>query len=231
MSQKLIYQIAIDGPAQSGKGTNARMLSRRLGLLCLDTGALYRGITIYLMDNQINILDMEAIEKSLKDMKLRACLEHGETHIYLDKTDVTDRLHDVDVCENVYSVAQIPRVREYVRSIQHETASDKPIIVEGRDITSVVFPDALFKFYITATLNERARRRFESEVRKGNATVTLAQIKNMIYERDKADMERPESPMVKVDDAIVIDCTKKTPTDVVNIMEKIISRTLVQQYE
>lgn len=222
-----IFQIAIDGPSASGKGTKARLLARRLGLLCLDTGALYRGITIHLMETGIDITDEGAVEKSLKEMKLTVNLAEGDTHIYLGKKDVTSRLHDVDTCSNVYTVAQLPKVREHVRRIQHDTAKDRPVIVEGRDITSVVFPDALFKFYITASLSERARRRYEQEVAKGNQKITLAHVQNMLYERDKADMERPESPLVKVKDAIVVDCTTKNPFEVVGMMEKIISRTLV----
>jgi len=224
MSEKFLFQVAIDGPSASGKGTKARMLARRLGLLCIDTGALYRGITVHFMEN--NVCSESDIDKALQEMNLNVKFINAETHVFLGKKDVTHRLHDIDVCDNVFNVSQISKVREYVRKIQHDTASDQSLIVEGRDITSVVFPDALFKFYITATQAERARRRYEQEVAKGNAKVTLAQIRNMIHERDKADMERPESPMIKVADAVVVDATKKTPKQVVDMMEEIITRTL-----
>ena len=221
-----VFQIAIDGPSASGKGTNARLLARKFGFVCIDTGALYRGVTMHFMEKNVDIEDDAQVEKALKSMKMGFEFVDGDTHVFLGDKDVTERLHDVDVCAQVYYVAQLQKVRERVRKIQHETAAKGPTVIEGRDITSVVFPDALFKFYITATLKERARRRYMQEVKKGNATVTLSQIRNMIYGRDKADLEREHSPMVKVKDAFVIDCTRRSPDQVVRMMEKIITKTL-----
>ena len=221
-----IFQIAIDGPAQSGKGTNARRLARKFNFLCIDTGALYRGVTIYFTENQINLEEEAQVEKALKEMDLHVEFAEGDTHVFLGKRDVSNMLHDVEVCAQVFNVSQVPKVREYVRAIQYKTAENQPVVIEGRDITSVVFPDALFKFYITASLKERARRRYAQEVAKGNATVTLAQIRNLIYERDKADLEREHSPLKKVEGAIVIDCTRKSPDTVVKMMEQVITKTL-----
>jgi len=223
---KEIFQIAIDGPAASGKGTVAKMLARKFGFLCLDTGALYRGVTCYFMDEKVDITSEVEVNKALGKIDLRAKCHNSETLIFLGSTDVSSRLHDIDVCEYVFHVARIPAVRVKVREIQHKTSEGETLICEGRDITHVVFPNARFKFFLTASAKVRAQRRLGLERKNGNEETTLAQVKKMIMARDKADRTRKESPMKKVRGAIKIDCTRLTAAQATEKIERIITRKL-----
>jgi len=219
--QQQRLQIAIDGPAASGKGTVARLLAKHLGIICLDTGALYRGITIHFMNKKIDLKSKMQVEFALNSLNLRVCHENGCTLIFLDDKNITDFLHELEVSNNVYKVAVLPTVREKVRSIQHDIASKNDLVCEGRDITSVVLPNAKFKFYLTASLEERARRRFAQE-RANNPDITLEAVMQGIHERDIADMARKISPLVHVHDAVLIDASHVSAEQVVDNMYKII---------
>ncbi|MCL2847082.1 MAG: (d)CMP kinase [Firmicutes bacterium] len=220
-----VIQIAIDGPAASGKGTVARMLARRLGFICLDTGALYRGMTIHFMNHNVNIMDTTEIAAAVESLNMNVRCENGETHIYLDDENVTDRLHDLDVCEYVYQVAQILIVRERIRIIQRDIGCCQSIVCEGRDIGSVIFPNAQFKFFLTASLRARARRRYKMELEKGNNSATYRDVENMIRARDHQDRTRPISPLKKAKGARVVSASERTAKQVVDVMYDIITNS------
>ncbi|MCL2569703.1 MAG: (d)CMP kinase [Firmicutes bacterium] len=220
-----IFQIAIDGPAASGKGTVARMLAKKFGCMCLDTGSLYRGITIHFLNHNVDLADEDSITEAINNIDLRVDCVNGCTLIFLDGENITEKLHDLEVSEHGWKVARISRIREKVRNIQYETAKKGTLVCEGRDITSVVFPNAKVKFYLTASLKSRAKRRFLQEV-KIEPTITLEQVKQGIYERDEADMSRVESPLIRVKDAIIIDCSRIKADKVVKKMEKAIKKKL-----
>jgi len=219
------YVIAIDGPTASGKGTVAKMLAKNLGISCLDTGALYRSIGIHFLDNKIDANDPNAVAKAMSEISLDVNNINGETHVVKNGVDLTPRLYDLTVSSFTPSVARIPEVRESVRKIQRAIAREKSIIIEGRDVTSVVFPNARFKFYLDAKLEARSDRRHKQELSKG-VNVTYDQVKQYISDRDHADMTRETSPLVHVKDAIKVDATTKSALEIVAEMESIIRKQL-----
>ena len=203
--------IAIDGPAASGKGTIAKRLANRLNILCLDTGAIYRAIAV---------CDLRGIDYRQADIKIQ-CGADKRTLVALNGEDITDAIRTVAVGERVPVVALDPAVQERVHQIQHATASDQSLVVEGRETTSVAFPHADFKFYVTASLQERARRRLNDFQKKGEK-VTYEQVLQLTAERDRLDMERDVAPLVKVPDALEIDTTNRGIDEVVDEMLSII---------
>lgn len=223
-----IFQIAIDGPVASGKGTVARLLAKHLGYLCLDTGAVYRGIACHFIDNDIDINDTAALIVALKRMKLSVKCIEGSTSIFLDEQDITKRIRDNLVSTYVFKIAKLPEVRLKVRSIQYSIAKENTLVCEGRDITSVVFPRARFKFFLTAKLKVRAIRRHAELIKKGE-DIRLERVIDQIYDRDKADKNREKSPLKRVKDAIKIDSSKQDAYSVVRQMEKIIRKGLMKE--
>ena len=203
--------IAIDGPAASGKGTIAKRLANRLNILCLDTGAIYRAIAV---------CDLRGIDYRQADIKIQ-CGADKRTLVALNGEDITDAIRTVAVGERVPVVALDPAVQERVHQIQHATASDQSLVVEGRETTSVAFPHADFKFYVTASLQERARRRLNDFQKKGEK-VTYEQVLQLTAERDRLDMERDVAPLVKVPDALEVDTTNRGIDEVVDEMLSII---------
>jgi len=218
---KTRLHVAIDGTVASGKGTVAKMLANRLGIICLGTGALYRGITIHFMNKKIDLSCEAQIEFALKSLDLRVCHEQGSTLIILDGKDITQWLEETEVSNLVYKIAAIPCVRAKVRAIQNDIAEKNDLVCEGRDITSVVLPNAQFKFYLTASLEVRAERRFLQE-RINNMDITVEDVMMAIHERDVADMARSISPLIHVYDAVLIDATNVTAAEVVDKMMEII---------
>jgi len=227
MLRNMLYQIAIDGTVASGKGTVARLLSRKLGILGLDTGALYRGVTVAFQDNKIDLTDPVSVDRALGQIELTVKCIEGETFVFLNGEDITRRLRDNEISVAVPYVAKIPEVRTKVRSVQHDVSTGASLVCEGRDITSVIFPNALFKFYLTAGVKQRAIRRYRELAAKGD-TVSLTELTKQIAERDIADMTRQNSPLIRVKDAIFIDTTHATAYAVAKRMEKIITRELVK---
>ena len=222
------YVIAIDGPVASGKGTVARMLSRKLGIICLDTGALYRGIAVYFIDNKIDETNVDARNKALGEIQLDVKCVEGVTVVLLNGVDVNKRIRDNVVSVRVPQIAKLPEVREKVRIIQQQIAGATSLVCEGRDITSVVFPYARFKFYLTACAKMRAQRRFDELTAKGE-DVSLHELEQQIRDRDHADMTRETSPLICVPDAIKIDATHITAYEVAKKMEQIITQDLQKE--
>ncbi len=220
MSLKNYPQIAIDGPAGAGKSTVAREVARRLKIKYLDTGAMYRAITLKTIRNKVNIDDLKALEGMLANTEIEL---DEDKRVYLDGKDVTEAIRQPDVNAMVSPVSCISMVRRRLVGIQQKIADESEgIIMEGRDIASKVIPDAHFKFYLDASLEERARRRMKEQLEKG---IQLAENKvaSEIASRDKIDSSRDDSPLTVVDDAIVIDTTAMTFEEVVDKIVKEVS--------
>ena len=215
--------ITIDGTASSGKSTVSKLLSKELKIPMLTTGSIYRAITLKVLSSKIDYNDDKSLEEMLKNTKLRSQYSGNGTIIYLDdKICEKDQLGSPIVSNTTPLIACKPFVREFVRKIQRGAAkSSKDIIVEGRDIGTVVFPYADFKFFIDASLEERAKRRMK-EYQQTNPNITLEEGIKDLDKRDKEDEHRDISPLVKADDAIVIDTTAITAEQAVEMIVKCI---------
>ena len=197
-------RIAIDGPAGAGKSTVARALAERLNMKYLDTGAMYRAITLKVHRNNVNLENVSSMQQLLDSTTIK--IENDKT-ITLDGEDVSEEIRMAHVNEMVSPVSCLSVVRRRLVSMQQEIADATPrIVMEGRDIASEVMPDANYKFYLDASLEERARRRYKEQIEKG-MNITLEKVAEAIAGRDVIDSSREDSPLTQVDDAIVIDTT------------------------
>ena len=208
--------IAIDGPAGSGKSTVAHMLALRLGFLYLNTGAMYRALTLKVLNSKICLEDIPAINRLLPGTAVSFKIDaDGTSRILLDHEDVTSQTRGSEVTRNVSAVSAIPEVRQFMVRQQRHIACGNRIVVEGRDITTVVFPDAEFKFYIDADIDTRARRCVK-DWRSRGIDITLEQMKTDLIRRDHIDSTREVAPLKKSTDALVIDTTNLTPDQVID---------------
>jgi cytidylate kinase len=212
--------IAIDGPVASGKGTVAKLLAKRLNFLCLDTGAVYRGITVFFLSNgKPKPADFERLLPGA-DIEIK-CDAEKNTLVFLNGKDITQDIRTVEVGSAVPEIARYEFVQHRVREIQYKTARDNDLVVEGRETTSVAFPNAEYKFYLTADLDERSRRRHAEFIKKGEK-LSFEKVREMTAERDRLDITREISPLIKVADAVEIDATKRTVHEVVDEMAAVI---------
>ncbi len=205
--QKFII-IAIDGPAASGKSTLAKQLAGKLNYLYVDTGAMYRAITFYALENDF-INNHKGLIEAVKNLELELEYENGLTRVFLNGVEVTDKIRTPKVNANVSDISKIPEVRKEMVKLQQKMANNKNLVVEGRDTTTVVFPNADLKIFLTADIKERAKRRYLEYKEKGE-DVTLESVEESIKRRDKIDSGREISPLKKADDAIELDTTNLT---------------------
>ena len=205
--------IAIDGPAGSGKSTISKLLTKELGFIYLDTGAMYRLFTLKMLKEKISFSDSSKINELLE--KLNINIENDR--FYLDEKDVSEDIRKPDVAENVSKTAAIDEVREKMVSLQREFSKSKNVILDGRDIGTVVFPEADIKIFLVADPRERAERRFKELKAKGE-NISLDSIYENILKRDKLDSTRENSPLKKANDAIEVDTTGKNIEEVKNII-------------
>lgn len=215
--------IAIDGTASSGKTSAAKELSKRLDVPLLPTGLIYRAITLKAINENIVPENQSGLSKMLESTTIETVYINKSVSVYLDKLPVSyELLKSEKVSENVAKYACIPFVREHVRKIQRQQADlHKNIIVEGRDIGSIVFPNADIKFFVDADLETRAIRR-QKEFLNAGENMSLEQVKEAIIERDEADRKRMISPLIMTSDAILIDTSNMNVMQVVDLMiEKI----------
>ena len=213
-----MLSIAIDGTGGAGKSTAAAGLSKLLGIPNLNSGAIYRAITYYILSHDIDVNDRNAIIKSLKDIKVEVKFpELGVQNTYLNGELVNDKLYTPDITDNSSIVSQIREVRNMVVDIQRQVAKNTDIIMEGRDTTSVVLPNANYKFFLTASIETRAKRDMERSNQNG-ANISFEQSVQRVLERDKRDILRDISPLILTKDSIYINTDSFTPDDVVKIM-------------
>ena len=215
MSKKLI--VAIDGPAGSGKSTSAKLVAQKLGYVYIDSGAMYRAITYLALKK--NLLDNEkAISDLAHSTDIHLDYIDGETRVKVNEEDITEELRSIGVNQKVSEVSRIEDVRKALVKKQKEMGNqDRGLVMEGRDITTVVFPNADVKIFLTASIDQRAKRRAEEYEKKGTA-VSLDEIKKNIIERDKIDSTRKLSPLKKAPDAIEIDTSKVSIEEQVNLI-------------
>ena len=195
--------VAIDGPAASGKSSVARELARRLGFVYVNSGAIYRAITWHLLEKGITAEDFDGVVQALESASITSCLLGGDSRILIDNVDPAEHLRDSRVNESVARVSRLPAVREIVAKKLHDNARSDDLVVEGRDIGSVVFPNTPYKFYVDASPGVRLQRRAAQGER------------DEIALRDHADSSRPVSPLVIAKDAHVIDTSHLTVEKVV----------------
>ncbi len=195
--------IAIDGPAGTGKGTISKLIAERLNYTYIDTGAMYRAITVKILKNKIALDDLDSIEHLLNT----TTIDFDEKQkIILDGVDVSDEIRTQVVNENVSPISAIKIIRAKLVELQRKLGNTKNVVMEGRDITTVVFPNAELKIYLTATLEERAHRRYKEMIEK-NMNITYEQVYNTIKARDDNDMHKEVGALKIAEDAIVIDST------------------------
>ena len=213
--------IAIDGPAGSGKSTIAKLIAEDLGLVYLDTGAMYRLVTLKALNEGI-LGDFEKIKKMLNNLNI----DIKENGFYLDNVDVSDEIRKPIVSENVSDIAAIREVREKMVDLQRKFSESKNVILDGRDIGTVVFPSADVKIFLVADAKERANRRYKELVKKGE-NVKIEEIYENILKRDEIDSTRKESPLKKAEDAIEVDTTSKNIEEVKNEILNIYSKYFI----
>ena len=206
--------IAMDGPAGSGKSTVARCVAEKLGLLYLDSGAMYRAVTLLAIQEELAADSPKLIDR------VKAChiefMDNGRT-ILLDAEDVSIQIRTPAVNRLVADVAKIPEIRHEIVKHQQRIGAEGSIIAEGRDLTTIVFPNADFKFYLDASVTERAKRRL-ADLHAQNIDATLAAVEAEIRERDEKDTTREHSPLRTAPDAVVVDTTDKTIEEVVDLI-------------
>ena len=205
--------IAVDGPAGSGKSTISKLLAKELGLVYLDTGAMYRLFTLKMLKENILFSDSDKINELLENLNIN--IENDR--FYLDEKDVSEEIRKTDVAENVSKTAAIKEVREKMVNLQREFSKSKNVILDGRDIGTVVFPKADIKIFLVADAKERAERRFKELQEKGK-NISLDNIYENILKRDRLDSTRENSPLKKANDAIEVDTTGKNIEEVKNII-------------
>lgn len=198
--------IAIDGHSSCGKSTLAKALGNALGYTYISTGDMYRAVTLYFIENQVDIKDVEAVKAALKNIHLHFEHDDAGNHIHLNGRNVSEEIRKMHVADLVSPVATIPEVRREMVRQQQNIGRQKGVVMDGRDIGTVVFPEAELKIFLTADVDERARRRYEELVAKGH-TVNFEEIKMNLASRDHIDSTRADSPLKKADDAVIIDNT------------------------
>ena len=209
------FIITIDGPAGSGKSTVARRLAEKVGASFLDTGAMYRAVTLAAMKAEADVGDEEALLEILGDTEFKFTSQRGKMGVAVNGVDVTEEIREQGVTANVKYAAGAEKMREKLVQMQREfAAGEEKIVTEGRDQGTVAFSDADIKFYLTADIAERAKRRL-TELREKDNDVTLEAIQESIEKRDRSDEGRAVGPLRPADDAIIVDTTDLSVEDVV----------------
>lgn len=200
-------QIAIDGPSGAGKSTMAKMIAKELGILYLDTGAMYRAVALKAIRSGIDTKDSSALAEMVKGIDLQIVYEDGIQKVILDGTDVTEDIRTPAVTVGSSDVAVNSAVREKMVELQREIAEKSSVIMDGRDIGTHVLPNADVKIFLTASIEDRTKRRYEELKEKGTLKQTFEELKKEMEYRDKNDSSRTHSPLKKADDAILLDTT------------------------
>lgn len=201
--------VAIDGPAGAGKSSVAKVLASRLHYTYIDTGAMYRAITWALLQDHVDITDTEAVRKCLAAVTIRLVPEPDICRVYVNETEVTEAIRKADIASHVSAVAALAVVREKLVQLQRDLAKGGNVVLDGRDIGTVVLPDADVKIFLTASVASRAKRRY-NELSAQGSTASLADIAASIEARDYTDSHRAISPLRQADDAVLLDNSELT---------------------
>ena len=208
------YNVAIDGPAGAGKSTIAKLVAEKKGYIYVDTGAMYRGLAIHFLDKGIQAEETEKVIEACTDADVKIQYENGTQQVYLNGTNITGRLRDEAVGKMTSKCSVIPKVREKLLDLQRDLARTQDVIMDGRDIGTCVLPGADVKVYLTASVETRAKRRYDELMAKGERC-DLDEIARDIKERDFRDMNRETAPLKKAEDAVLIDSSDMTIEEVV----------------
>ncbi len=206
--------IAVDGPAGAGKSSVSKDVAKEMRLKYIDSGAVYRTVTYYLLDKYGKINQGDDFKEKIKDIEIRQTFNiNGNCSTYLNGVDISSEIRSETIAKNIGIVSDDTDVRNFINSLLREWSSQESIIMDGRDIGSVVFPDAKIKIYLDATVDERAQRRF-NEYREKGKNVDIKDIRNQIAIRDTQDKERPFGRLIQLEDAIYIDTNMMTQAEV-----------------
>lgn len=211
--------IAVDGPAGAGKSSIARAVAEEIGYIYVDTGALYRSIALYSIENKF---DNESLVNSLDKINIRLEFIDKCQHVFLNDNDVSDKIRTPEVSMGASKVSVIPEVREFLFGLQKKIAAENNIIMDGRDIGTVVLPDADLKVFLTASAEERANRRFKEMI---DSSITYEQVLEDIKQRDYNDMHRDIAPLKQAEDALLLDTTGMTIEEVKQKLKALIDET------
>ena len=209
------YNVAIDGPAGAGKSTIAKLVAKEKGYIYVDTGAMYRGLAIHFLNRGIDPEDREAVAEACRDAEVTIGYEDGVQQIYLNGENVASMLRAEETGNMASKTSAIPEVREKLLELQRSLAREKDVIMDGRDIGTNILPNADVKIYLTASVETRARRRYDELQEKGE-DCSLEEISRDIRERDERDMTREIAPLKKADDAVLVDSSDMTIQQVVD---------------
>ena len=213
------YNIAIDGPAGAGKSTIAKKVAKEKGYIYVDTGAMYRAMALYMIEKKVELTDTSAIAEMCKNADISIRYEDGIQCVYLNGTNVNDRIRTPEVSAAASKTSVVPEVRVKLVQLQQELAARENVVMDGRDICTKVLPNADVKVFLTASVEVRAKRRYDELCAKGTEC-DLKEIEKEIAERDHRDMTRAESPLVQADDAVLVDSSYMSIDEVA---EKILS--------
>ena len=219
----MAFIVAIDGPAGAGKGTITKLVGEKLNLLNIDTGAMYRCVALQMLRENIKIEELDKIENLLKNIDIKLVNEDGKINVFLNGEDVSNKIRTEEISKFVSPVSAVKMIREKMVDLQREFGNVQDIIMEGRDIGTVVFPNANVKIYLDASPEERARRRFLQNQEKG-LDCDYEEILKEIKIRDERDSTREISPLRRADDAILLDSTNMTIEEVVEEVIKIVKK-------
>lgn len=214
------YNVAIDGPAGAGKSTIAKLVAKEKGYVYVDTGAMYRGLAIHFLENGIEAEEKEKIAEACKDADVTIRYEDGQQQVYLNEKNITAKLREEAVGNMASKSSAIPEVRAKLLELQRELARKEDVIMDGRDIGTCVLPDADVKVFLTASVETRAKRRYDELVEKGVAC-DLEEIARDIAERDERDSTREIAPLKQAEDAVLIDSSYMTIEEVVAAIVKL----------
>lgn len=208
------YNVAIDGPAGAGKSTIAKLLAKKKGYIYVDTGALYRGLAIYFLDKGIKAGDTAAVIETVKDADVKISYEDGVQQVYLNGKNITSRLRSEEAGRMASATAKIPEVRQKLLMLQKNLAKDQDVVMDGRDIGTCVLPEADVKIFLTASVETRAKRRYDELTEKGESC-DIKVIAEDIKKRDQQDMTRKTAPLKQAENAYLLDSSDMTIEEVV----------------
>ncbi len=219
----MAFVVAIDGPAGSGKGTITKIVGEKMNLINIDTGAMYRCVTLACLEKEIKPEDNDKISEVLESIDIKLEKQNEKNLVFLNGKDVSEEIRTTRVNENVAKFAAIKIIRDKITPIERKMGEIQDVIMEGRDIGTVVFPDADVKIYLDCSLEERARRRYKQNLQKG-INSSYEEVLENIKQRHKLETERDIAPFVKAEDAIYIDSTNLTIEEVTEKIIEIISK-------
>ncbi len=215
MNNEKVFSIAIDGPCGAGKSSVANDVAKRLDIMHLDSGAMYRAVGLYMLRNEVDVNDLSTVEAHMDEADVDVKYENGRQKTYLCGEDVSDLIRSQEAGDAASAVSKGAYVRKKMVERQQAIAKGVSLLVDGRDAGTCILPDATLKIFLTADVRERAKRRYDERVKKGEACNFDDVLKECI-ERDKNDMTRAVSPLIQAEDAVVVDSTNMTQAEVVD---------------